>query len=142
MFKWFKTLKRKFVYDEMVDVRDFYKKFKQPMSPYPTQDLAAGRIRERTDFMQEELDEFRKAYTEGDLPGMADALIDLVYVAKGTSIELGLPWEVLWQDVQRANMAKVIGTTKRGIKVDVAKPPGWVGPKTEEILFNPDHYRK
>jgi predicted HAD superfamily Cof-like phosphohydrolase len=132
MFKW---LKRIFFYDEMQDVRDFYKKFKQPVSTIPTSILASEtRLQERINFMQEELDEFKEGKETNDLPLMADSLIDLVYVIKGTAIEMGLPWEELWMDVQRANMAKVIGVTKRGIKIDVAKPPGWVGPKTTEIL--------
>jgi len=43
---------------------------------------------------------------EQDLPQIADALVDLVYVALGTSHLHGFPWPVLWNDVQRANMSK------------------------------------
>jgi predicted HAD superfamily Cof-like phosphohydrolase len=129
-------IKRKFFYDEMEDVKAFYEKFEQPMSSIPTQDLVTPtRLIERINFMQEELDEFKEGAATRDMALMADSLIDLVYVVKGTAIEMGLPWEELWMDVQRANMAKVIGQTKRGIQIDVAKPPGWVGPKTEAILF-------
>ena len=78
---------------------------------------------------------------DAEMDEMADALIDLVYVAMGTAVMMGLPWQQLWDDVQRANMSKVRGTTHRGHTVDVSKPPGWVGPKTMEILtkygFNP-----
>lgn len=129
-------LKRVFLYDEMEDVRDFYKKFGQPMSDKPTLVFETPRrAYERADFMQEELDEFIRGLKTSNISEMADALIDLVYVAKGTAIEMGLPWEELWQDVQRANMAKVVGRTKRGIDTDVTKPPGWVGPKTAAILY-------
>lgn len=69
-----------------------------------------------------------------DIDEQADALIDLVYVAMGTAVMMGLPWQQLWDDVQRANMSKVRGMTKRGHAIDVTKPEGWVGPKTEEIL--------
>jgi predicted HAD superfamily Cof-like phosphohydrolase len=128
-------IKRMFFYDEMEDVRAFYEKFKQPISNHPTQRLVTSqRVHERIRFMQEELDEFKEAQGNNNLALMADALIDLVYVAKGTAIEMGLPWEDLWQDVQRANMAKVIGKTARGIDIDVCKPPGWVPPQTEAIL--------
>lgn len=133
--KFIRWVKRLVVYDELDDVRAFYEKFGQHIAPRP----ALGnpfRVNERINFMQEELDEFRQAALSGDLAGQADALVDLIYVAKGTALELGLSdcWEVLWQDVQRANMAKVIGKTHRGINIDVAKPPGWKGPTTEEIL--------
>ena len=36
-----------------------------------------------------------------------DALIDLTYVAMGTAYMMGLPWQDLWDEVQRANMSKV-----------------------------------
>ena len=49
---------------------------------------------------------------------------------------MGLPWQELWDDVQRANMAKERGTTKRGNVVDVMKPAGWQPPKTQEILVS------
>lgn len=89
---------------------------------------------ERIACMKEELQEFATACADHDFPGMADALIDLVVFAKGTAVQLGLPWAELWEDVMRANMAKERGVGKRGHKVDLVKPPGWHGPKTEEIL--------
>jgi hypothetical protein len=33
--------------------------------------------------------------------------------------------------VQKANMAKVPGVTKRGMPNDAMKPEGWVGPEAE-----------
>lgn len=130
-------IKRKFFYDEFDDVRAFYEKFGQPIAKSPTRHLVTEtRLQERIDFMQEELDEFKEGAKTHDLELMADSLIDLVYVIKGTALEMGLPWEELWQDVQRANMSKVVGQTKRGIKIDVTKPPGWVGPKTGAILYH------
>ena len=69
-----------------------------------------------------------------DLALQADALVDLVYVALGTGVMMGLPWQQLWDDVHRANMGKVRGVGKRGHAVDLVKPEGWVGPRTAEIL--------
>jgi len=93
----------------------------------------------RIKFLQEELDEFVEGHNEDDPAKMADALIDLVYVAMGTAHFMGLPWQILWDDVQQANMRKVRAQSdgsdsKRGSSFDVVKPEGWVGPKTEEIL--------
>ena len=86
--------------------------------------------------MLEELEEFVKGCEEQDLSQQADALVDLVYVALGTAIQMGLTyaWPTLWADVQRANMDKVRGVGKRGNLVDVIKPNGWVGPQTSIIL--------
>lgn len=129
------ALKAHFIYDEMDDVKRFQLKFGQIVNDKPVH-LTKRKLGERAEFLQEELDEFKRAIESQDLAEQADALIDLVYVAKGTANMLGLPWEDLWLDVQRANMAKVAGVGKRGHLVDCIKPPGWVGPQTLVILHN------
>lgn len=130
---------------EFADVLAFHQKFGLLNFERPGH-LTAGKLQERIEFLQEELDEFKEGCgIEGvgggyessgvqDLAKQADALVDLVYVALGTAVMLGLPWDWLWNDVQRANMAKVRGMTKRGHQVDVTKPPGWQGPQTQRIL--------
>lgn len=145
---------------EFADVRAFHQKFELLCFDTPGH-LTLGKLKERIEFMQEELNEFmdasgfdRVGYWEieadegakQDLAKQADALIDLVYVAMGTAVMMGLPWDAMWDDVQRANMAKVRGVTKRGHAVDVTKPPGWKGPQGEVILhshgYNPvEEYR-
>lgn len=119
---------------EFSDVREFHQKFGMLCHDVPVH-LSQRKLGERIAFMHEELyDEFAAAMNANDMAGMADALIDIVYVAMGTAVQMGLPWDWLWDDVHRANMAKVRGMTKRGNKVDVMKPEGWVGPQTERIL--------
>jgi NTP pyrophosphatase (non-canonical NTP hydrolase) len=112
-----------------------------PLHLHPTlrrpRHLTKRKAEDRHAQMQEEVDEFFEAMQENDLPKMADALIDLVYFAKGTANLMGLPWDELWVDVHRANMAKERGEKVRGgraIKVDAIKPPGWQGPRTLEVL--------
>lgn len=148
---------------EFADVDAFHEKFQLLRFQKPGH-LTKGKLKERVEFMQEELIEFVEAcglslfvnehayehvvevtewdHTNQDLAKQADALVDLVYVALGTAVMLGLPWDWLWNDVQRANMAKVRGMTKRGHAVDVTKPPGWQGPQTQRILdlagYNPN----
>ena len=118
---------------EIRDVRQFHLKFGQIVGKSPGF-LAKAKLLERIAFLQEELDELKAAAETNDIALQADALVDLVYVAKGTAVMMGLPWVSLWDDVQRANMAKIKGLTHRGTAFDVAKPPGWVPPKTLEIL--------
>lgn len=96
--------------------------------------LDRKRMLERLECLAEELSELATAVLEDDLPKIADALIDLTVFAKGTGVLLGLPWARLFDDVMRANNAKVRGVGHRGHAVDLVKPPGWQGPKTEEIL--------
>jgi len=115
------------------DVKDFHEKFGFLIGATP-QHLTKRKLRQRRDFMAEELGEFTEALESQDLAEMADALVDLVYVALGTAVSLGLPWDKLWADVHRANMAKVRGMTARGYGADVKKPPGWVPPEGLAIL--------
>lgn len=123
------------------DVIDFQEKLGQ-WKRGAIQHLTERKLRERVELLQEELNEFDAACLNQDMAEQADALVDLVYVALGTANMLGLPWEELWADVHRANMSKQRGIGKRGHKVDVIKPPGWVGPKTMAILlqhgYNPE----
>ena len=123
---------------ELRDVREFMLKFGQLVHLAPVH-LTKRKLGERSEFLQEELDEFKAAVETQDLSAMADALIDLVYVAKGTAIMLGLPWEALWADVHRANMAKVRGVTHRGHAVDCKKPEGWAPPQTLPILLDANY---
>lgn len=115
---------------ELEDVRDFHVKFGQ-LNYHEPGFLTRRKLIERSKFLGEELKELVDAAT---LDLQADALVDLVYVAKGTAVMMGLPWAELWDDVQRANMAKVRGTTHRGNLVDVCKPLGWEPPHGARIL--------
>ena len=142
------------------DVKTFHKKFGLLNGDAPRRPIDR-KLQERMEFLFEEFREFAmgcgciltvdgnpldypddpstkvKFYKidDQDLAEQADALIDLVYVAMGTAVMLGLPWQELWDDVQRANMDKERGVGKRGHPVDCIKPEGWVGPKTQEILL-------
>lgn len=153
----------------------FHRKFDLPTSS----DLVkpgtiASDLRDfRLKFLLEELAELAEGYglrlryelteEEGaaqDLPKIADALVDLVYVALGTAHFHGFPWEELFAEVQRANITKVrcgidhkfepsggeggdtckCGEPRkahslRGSAHDVIKPQGWTGPAIIEVLM-------
>lgn len=119
------------------DVRNFHGRFEVPEAKAPSL-LSQEKFDFRFKFLKEELAEFLMGHEEGDLVDMADALIDLVYVAMGTAAMMGLPWQDLWDEVQRANMSKVraqhAGQSKRGSALDVVKPQGWIGPDHNKIL--------
>jgi Phosphoribosyl-ATP pyrophosphohydrolase len=127
------------------DVAKFQQKFGH-LSGLVPRHLTHRKLLERIQCMQEELNEFTKGAVNQDLEEQADALIDLVYFAIGTGNMLGLPWQALWNDVQRANMSKQAGMGKRGHQVDCIKPQGWVGPQTGWILaahgYNRDIHNK
>lgn len=130
------------------DVGDFQRKFGLYATEGTNASLAAGPTGLEQDkelmgfrkkFLEEELAEFAEGLDEQDIAKMADALVDLVYVALGTAHFLGIPWQALWDDVQAANMRKIRAQidgsdSKRGSKFDVVKPDGWVAPNTKGIL--------
>jgi len=115
------------------DVRELHESFAIAVNDTPH--LLCRRLaQERIDFIGEELDELYDAMSADDINEIADALIDIVVVAMGTAAMMGLPWQELWDDVHRANMAKERGVGKRGNAVDLIKPEGWVPPHTRDIL--------
>lgn len=124
-------------------VLEFHQKFGLPAGP---EDQLIGNpeaIRFRLKFLQEELDELSTALVNHDRIGAFDALLDLVYVAHGTALFMGISpaqWQAGMDAVQAANMAKEraphAGASKRGSAYDVIKPAGWVGPEARlaEVL--------
>jgi predicted HAD superfamily Cof-like phosphohydrolase len=130
------------------DVGSFHKKFGLPFSP-PTDSIADDERRKpqwlnvetqtyRVRFIQEELDELENAYIDQDFEQVADALVDIVYVAMGTAHMHNLPWEELWTEVQQTNLAKQralsLKDSKRMSIFDVVKPKNWKAPRIKAIL--------
>lgn len=124
---------------DRIDVLAFQQKFNVPMAHEPS--WLPGHLFEfRLKFLKEELLEFEVAYLQGDMHGTADALVDLAYVLHGTALMMGLPWPMLWDEVQKKNMqkerAKHAGESKRGSSFDVVKPAGWTAPDHTAALGN------
>lgn len=122
------------------DILDFHEKFKVPLAPKHTL-LEGEALKFRLDFLQEELDELRKAHDEGNLDDAVDALIDLEVVLLGTGQFMGISkeaYEEHWEEVHRANMSKERCTdasqSKRGTSLDIFKPPGWSKPSHTPII--------
>ena len=130
------------------DVREFHDKFKLGIGQIPMMlppDIFYGRI----EMLFEELKELMKANRArqfvnppghvADVANIGDALIDLVYFALGTAEMMGLPWQEMWDEVHRANMAKERCTSREQSKrlnmIDVYKPEGWAPPDLEAIVF-------
>ncbi len=86
----------------------------------------------RINFLQEELDEMKKAHAENNAEEIVDALIDLCVVAIGTLDAYGVDAHKAWQEVLKANMAKTPGVkpgrpNPLGLP-DLIKPEGWKAP--------------
>jgi predicted HAD superfamily Cof-like phosphohydrolase len=112
--------------DVFSDVAAFHEKFGVAGRAAPGF-LLRSDTEHRLDFIEEEWRECWEALSDGDLPAFIDGHIDLIYVAVGTLVKMGLTpkqFAACWQEVQRANMAKVAipGQWKIG------KPEGWTPP--------------
>lgn len=113
---------------ELQEVQDFQERFdlREPAT--------WGLVEQRRGFLEEELNELGEAVEKQDLVAVFDALLDLVYVAKGTALLLGLPWDAGWAEVHRSNMDKVPGGKTGRLNKDMIKPQGWVGPQLEPLV--------
>ncbi|MDR2786574.1 MAG: HAD family hydrolase [Treponema sp.] len=108
-------------------VRDFHVKFNHPVSRTPRM-LNSDRVTARGSWMQEELDEF---YAAENIYEQADAMIDLIYFALGTLVEMGIKPDEIFEIVHKANMSKLWpdGTPRYKDDGKTLKPPGWQDPE-------------
>jgi len=107
-------------------VRDFHSRFGHPVGEKPGM-LTEERGRARAAWMREEIDEFLSA---SDLTEQADAMVDLIYFALGTLVEMGVRPEKLFEIVHTANMEKLWPDGAPRFRDDgkTIKPPTWTDP--------------
>lgn len=107
-------------------VKDFHDKFGHPIAGAP-KFMGKKRALKRYKWMLEELDEFLEAENIID---QTDAMIDLIYFAVGTMVELGVEPDEVFEIVHNANMNKLWQDGKPYYNEDnkTIKPPNWVDP--------------
>lgn len=111
---------------EWEKVRAFQKAMEQPFKDKPTKMTRKRRVL-RAKWMREELMEFKAANNTVD---QVDAMIDLIYLALGTLVEMGVKPDVPFDLVHQANMGKLWEDGKpRLVDGKVKKPKGWEGPE-------------
>ena len=112
---------------EWNDVREFHDKFGHPVAEQPKM-IDKKRALSRAKWMTEEVAEFLIA---DNIYEQADAMIDLMYFALGTMVEMGLEADELFEIVQQANMAKLWPDGKPHYNPKdgkVIKPDTWEDP--------------
>jgi predicted HAD superfamily Cof-like phosphohydrolase len=130
--------------DVQEDVGGFMRAIGQELPASPLLDPPAELLRFREDLLEEEFDEtltglLSPAFWQGDtnariaaLAEVADGIADLIYVAMGTALALGIDMSEVWEEVHRTNMAKTTGPVRRDGKR--LKPEGWHPPQIERII--------
>lgn len=115
------------------DVVQFHRACGLPVSPKPGM-LTEDRQEMRMALIYEETKELEIALAKEDVPEVADALADLIYVAIGMAIEMGIDLNEVWRVVQAANISKASGPKREDGKQ--LKPEGWKPPNVEaEIAY-------
>ena len=86
--------------------------------------------------IEEELEELKAGVAARDLVEVADALADLVYVVLGMTVTHGIPFDEVFAEVQKTNMAKFPGgkVVRRPSDSKIMKPPGWKPPDIKSII--------
>lgn len=120
----------------IADVSAFHGATDTPIARVPSFPSDERRLL-RMSLIREEFGEYMAAEATHDLPEVADAFADLIYVIVGAALEYGIPLNLVWAEVQRTNMAKADPVTGKVVKRGdgkIIKPPGWEAPDIAGIL--------
>lgn len=111
---------------EWEKVRLFHEKFGHPIADIPIQ-MTPERALKRYHWMLEEINEFIDA---DEIVEQADAMIDVIYFALGTLVEMGIRPDALFDIVQSANMNKLWSDGKPHYNSEgkTIKPDSWEDP--------------
>lgn len=115
--------------NEWNKVKDFQLRFGHPVSEFPKK-MERDRAMKRYHWMLEEINEFLDA---DEIVEQADAMIDVIYFALGTLVEMGIKPDNLFDIVQAANMAKLWpdGQPHYNAEGKTIKPSTWEDPHTK-----------
>jgi len=87
-------------------VKEFHEKFGHPVGETPQLlDLRQQRFRES--LIEEEFEEFKQAWGQGDLLNAFKELADIIYVVEGTAVAMGANLDDVITEVHRSNMTKL-----------------------------------
>ena len=91
--------------DFQAAVTEFHRLYGLPVGDQTAPAMLSPERRElREDLIQEEADEI---FLAGDLPNLAQELADIIYVAVGYAVELGIDIGAVFQEVHFSNMSKL-----------------------------------
>ena len=117
--------------DMQADVLEFCERFGHYVGEAPgVPPWDTVKLRHR--LVYEETTETLDAIVTEDVEGVADGIVDSIYVLLGTAVSYGIDIAPIWRAVHAANMAKVGGATRADGKI--LKPEGWQPPNIKQLL--------
>lgn len=108
-------------------VRHFHAVAGVPIANVPSA-LSPARLSARVEWLREEVNELEAASTLAD---QVDAAVDVLYLALGTLVEMGVELEEPFQLVHESNLAKAWpdGHFRQTAAGKIIKPEGWRSPR-------------
>jgi predicted HAD superfamily Cof-like phosphohydrolase len=108
-------------------VRHFHAVAGVPVANVPSA-LSPARLSSRVEWLREEVNELEAAST---LVDQLDAAIDVLYLALGTLVEMGVELEEPFKLVHESNLAKAWpdGRFRQTATGKIIKPSGWQSPR-------------
>lgn len=88
------------------DIKKFREAFQLHINNEPTL-LGVEEMQLHLDLIEEELDELKSAWNMRDEVEVFDGIVDLIYVAAGLAVHMGLPLDDGWKEVHKSNMSKL-----------------------------------
>jgi predicted HAD superfamily Cof-like phosphohydrolase len=94
--------------------------------------VAERQLRHR--LIAEEATEVLDALRIGTLAEVAHETVDLIYVLCGAAVAFGIDLAPIFEEIHRANLAKVQGGRIVSTNGKIQKPPGWTPPDVAAVL--------
>lgn len=121
-------------------VREFHRKYGHLVSNLTTTSIPENVKALRKKLIKEEFEELMMGLSEDNLIEIADGIADLVYVAVGTAITYGIPFDRIFKEVHSSNLTKTVAIAEPGQKYGTKTPkgPDYIPPHIWRILFEPE----
>jgi predicted HAD superfamily Cof-like phosphohydrolase len=112
------------------DVEKFLLAVGQDVPPFPVKDYAQSELYKN--LIDEEYEEFQRAWEASDETEKVDACFDMIWVIIGYMKSRGWDCEGIWNEGSDSNLAKIDPTTGKVIRREdgkILKPAGWQEPE-------------
>lgn len=118
-------------------VLQFHRIFGVEIRQTPVTSIPEGLHILRLGLHEEEHSELVDAFNRDDVVEVADALADIVYIAYGTAVSLGIDLDKVLEEVHRSNISKLNTDGSPIYREDgkVLKGPNYTPPDVRKVLY-------